>query len=114
MEYPDEPLPDLEDLKKDFDSCVLAGDPECTFAPGSNVLGYKDHRSQMMAFCGHEPICALFDNHLAMQIAKANVERYYPVVGVLEHLNTTLEVMEVKVPSIFKGAKEVLHSKSHF
>ncbi len=30
LAYPDEPLPDPEDLKKDFDTCVLSGEPSRT------------------------------------------------------------------------------------
>ena len=44
MELPDEPLPDLDTLKKDFDSCVLDGDPECTYIEGTHALGFGDHR----------------------------------------------------------------------
>ena len=44
MELPEEPLPDLDTLKKDFDSCVLEGDPECTFIEGTDSLGFGDHR----------------------------------------------------------------------
>ena len=44
MELPNEPLPDLDTLKKDFDECVLDGDPECTFVEGTHALGFGDHR----------------------------------------------------------------------
>lgn len=39
----------------------------------------------------------------ALNQAKENVEHYYPVVGVLEELNSTLEVLESKLPYFFKG-----------
>lgn len=36
-----------------------------------------------------------------------NVEKYYPVVGVLEELNSTLAVLENKIPRFFKGIQEI-------
>ena len=44
MDMPHEPLPDLDSLKKDFDTCVLEKDPECTYIEGSSALGFGDHR----------------------------------------------------------------------
>nr|CAI5818745.1 unnamed protein product [Callosobruchus analis] len=43
----------------------------------------------------------------ALQIAKSNVEKYYTVVGVLEKLNDTMDVLEQKIPYFFKGAKKI-------
>ena len=62
----------------------------------------------MMAFCGHEPSCKLFNSQEVLQRAKANVEKAYPVIGVLEDLNKTLLVLESKLPHIFMGATKVL------
>lgn len=45
----------------------------------------------------------------ALQTAKANVDRYFPVVGVLEELNTTLEVLEEKLPYFFKGVQTLYY-----
>ena len=58
------------------------------------MLGTADHRSQVMAFCGHEPFCAEFGGEAALARAKENVERHYAVVGVVEDMNRTLEVFE--------------------
>ena len=41
-----------------------------------------------------------------MQLAKQNVERHYPVVGILEKMNETLTVLEHYWPKYFKGATE--------
>ena len=100
MAYPNEPLPDPEFLRKDFDSCVLSGDPECQYVPGSSVLSHNDHRSQIMQFCGHEFYCAEFNGERAFNKAKENVEKFYPVVGVLEDMNKTLKVFEAKLPEV--------------
>ena len=40
----------------------------------------------------------------AVSIAKLNIEKYYPVVGVLEEFNTTMMVLEEKLPVFFNGA----------
>lgn len=42
-------------------------------------------------------------------MAKRNVDRYFPVVGVLEELNTTLEVLEEKIPYFFKGVQTLYY-----
>ncbi len=86
---------------------IFLDDPECQFIQNSNVLDYGDHRSQMMAFCGHDLVCAAFNSEEVLQRAKANVDKFYPVVGVLENLNQTLAVMENKLPHVFKGATKV-------
>ncbi len=138
LAYPSEPLPDPDFLRKDFDGCVLRGDPECTYEQGADAARFPDHRSQVMAFCGHEDFCAEFNSERAMQRAKENVERstegmlcmilfffqaivpfvltfcqlgrYYSVVGVLEEMNKTLSVLEMELPEIFAGASELYHA----
>ena len=45
-----------------------------------------------------------------MQIAKTNVIKNFPVVGVLEMFNTTLDVLEHKLPQYFKGAKNAFYN----
>ena len=60
-----------------------------------------------MQFCGQEPVCRLFNNPEALQIAKKNVEKYYTVVGITENMNMTLTVAEKKMPQYFKGAKKI-------
>lgn len=45
----------------------------------------------------------------ALQAAKNNVERYYPVVGILEELNSTLEVLESNIPYFFKGVQKLYY-----
>ena len=75
MAYPQEPLPDPDYLRKDFDTCVLTGDPECVYSLGADVMLFPDHRSQVMAFCGHDDFCAKFGDERALEQAKRNVER---------------------------------------
>lgn len=51
------------------------------------------------------------NDHWAFEMAKANVERYYPVVGILEELNVTLAVLEKKLPYFFKGIQDMYHKQ---
>ena len=43
------------------------------------------------------------NSHEAMMIAKQNVEKYYPVVGITENMNMSLKVLEKKMPEYFEG-----------
>ena len=63
-----------------------------------------------MQFCGHEPICRKFNNPEALQKAKVNVEKFYKVVGVTEHINMTLKVLEHEMPEYFEGAEYIYHN----
>lgn len=51
----------------------------------------------------------LLNDEWALARAKANVEHYFPVVGVLEELNKTLELFEQKIPYFFKGAQTLYY-----
>ena len=40
-----------------------------------------EHRGQMMIFCGHEKWCHDFNSKHVYEMAKLNVNKYFPVVG---------------------------------
>ncbi|RZC41909.1 uronyl 2-sulfotransferase [Asbolus verrucosus] len=84
----------------DLIQCVIQGKTNC------NDKRVNPHDLTIPYFCGHDPKC-FSNNQWAMQMAKINVEKYYPVVGVLEELNTTLEIFEHKVPYFFKGVQDL-------
>ena len=44
-------------------------------------------------------------------MAKSNVEKYYSVVGILENMDETLQVLESYVPAYFEGASKVYNEK---
>ena len=44
-------------------------------------------------------------------MAKTNVEKYYSVVGILENMVETLQVLESHVPAYFEGALQVYYEK---
>ena len=64
------------------------------------------HRGQMSQFCGHAEECKMFNNPESLRRAKQNVEKYYPVVGVTEYMNMTLEVLEDRLPAFFPHATQ--------
>lgn len=43
--------------KKSFEDCVLKGDLECQYIPGSDFEKVIDHRRQSLFFCGHSSDC---------------------------------------------------------
>lgn len=43
--------------KKTFEDCVLRGDPECQYIPGSDFEKNVDHRRQTLFFCGNSKDC---------------------------------------------------------
>ena len=42
-----------------------------------------------------------------MRLAKANIEKWFPVVMVLEERALSLKVLEARLPQFFKGATKV-------
>ena len=90
----------------DFDQCVLQEHEYCRFRQDESVEMFSGHRGQMSQFCGHEEKCKQFNNPDSLQQAKKNVEKYYPVVGVTEYMNRTLEVLEHRLPEFFPNARE--------
>lgn len=53
IEMPNEPLPDPEDLRLDFDRCVLEHYEECSYEQDSHPATGGGHNSQVAQFCGH-------------------------------------------------------------
>ncbi|XP_054256845.1 uronyl 2-sulfotransferase-like [Macrosteles quadrilineatus] len=102
--------PDLHNIKppkprhktvQSFEECVLTSDPECSFETGHL------YDLAIPYFCGHDKSCMVLNDRWALERAKSNVERYFPVVGILEELNSTLVVLEKKLPYFFAGVQEI-------
>ncbi len=53
---------------------------------------------QIAFFCGHADECTYFGSRQALARAIANVERHFSVVGVLERMRESLDVMREFVP----------------
>ena len=58
-------------------------------------------------FCGQDAKCSVIKNEWALENAKANIEKWYPVIGTLEDLETTFFVLENKLPRFFKGISRI-------
>ncbi|CAG9761177.1 unnamed protein product [Ceutorhynchus assimilis] len=86
---------------KYFLKCLLDIKGNCKFRNG------RPYDLTIPYFCGHDPKCMLLNNNWALGIAKENVEKYYQVVGVLEELNKTLDVLAAHIPQFFSDAKTV-------
>ena len=89
------------------------GDPECSYLEDGVDTAQEagDHRRQMMQFCGQMPFCTAFNSRRAMGEAKKNVELGFPVVGVVELWEETLEVLEHMLPAFFRGALQMYRSR---
>ncbi|CAH1100704.1 unnamed protein product [Psylliodes chrysocephalus] len=81
--------------------CLINPKNGCNFKTG------QPYDLSIPYFCGHDPRCMILNNDWALDQAKNNVIKYFPVVGVLEELNATLEILEDKIPYFFKGARRV-------
>lgn len=68
--------------------------------------------SQVQYFCGYSPECF---SHPKVALRKAihNVDNYYSVVGVLEELETTYEVLEKFIPYFFQGIRALAKGVSN-
>ncbi|CAH1795486.1 unnamed protein product, partial [Owenia fusiformis] len=61
-------------------------------------------RESMRVFCGHHQVC-LDDkmSHIGVQLAKANIARYYTFVGLYEEYQASMLALEELIPTYFAG-----------
>ena len=86
---------------KNLDSCIENRDVECTFFLG------QAYDLTVPYFCGQDDECQILGSYMALNMAKDNVDRAYPVVAIIEDLPTSLKVMEALLPDFFKGIEDV-------
>ncbi|XP_069989577.1 heparan sulfate 2-O-sulfotransferase pipe [Penaeus vannamei] len=89
-----------------LEECVAAHDPECTFVSG------RLYDLSIPYFCGHEDYCRELNNMAALNTAKTHVERWYPVVGVLEDLNATLAVLQDRLDMYYNQLLAPHHNRN--
>ncbi|XP_035719834.1 uronyl 2-sulfotransferase-like [Vespa mandarinia] len=65
------------------------------------------YRGTISHFCGQDPRCSKRNNKWALQRAKANVVRWYPVVGLLDYMKETLHVLQKEFPYFFTGSLRI-------
>lgn len=84
--------------KQTLEECVLnSTTPECHMNDGDA----KDFA--IPYFCGMDVECPTHNSRWALNKAIENVERHFPVVGVLEDLHVTLKLMQKALPTFFPG-----------
>ena len=97
----------IKALKESFEECVEhGGRPECQFIPGMSIHrnAQNSHSSQLAFFCGHESFCDIFESDALFSQAVRNFHRHFPVVGVTEYYNQSVQVLEAYLPRYFQGA----------
>ncbi|XP_072176727.1 heparan sulfate 2-O-sulfotransferase 1-like [Diadema setosum] len=89
-----------------LDECVLKKGYYC--APDRMWI-------QVPFFCGHNPECWKPGSKWALEQAKFNLVNHYFLVGVTEHMEEFVAIVEAALPNMFKGALELFQSgeKSH-
>lgn len=88
-------------LNKTLEECVFQNDRECMFRPG-------DQKEMILTyFCGHHPFCTEIGNPQASAMARRTVKEAYSVVGLIEHMEVTLQLLEALVPRFMAGATGV-------
>ena len=91
-----------------------------SFEPTKSTLAFRQSWSPtylypsdvLLYFCGHHPDCSKLGSPTALQMAKANVENNFAVVGVLELLDESLAVLEHRLPQFFSGLTEEYRRQS--
>ncbi|XP_076629951.1 uronyl 2-sulfotransferase [Colletes latitarsis] len=78
-----------------------------------NLQRYREKRKTMLesrsipTFCGQDPRCSEINNKWALQRAKANIIEWYPVVGILDCMEQSINLLEHKFPYFFRGARQI-------
>ena len=58
-------------------------------------------------------MCVRFGSKQALLLAKRNVDLHYTVVGIVEKMQVTVEVMERLLPSVFASGLKWVHDSIH-
>ncbi|CAL4090146.1 unnamed protein product [Meganyctiphanes norvegica] len=87
-----------------LDTCVAEANTECLPALG------QDHELQLTYFCGQHPHCRIVGDRGALARAKRHAEHYYSVVGILEEMPLSLQVLQAYMPRFFTGATQMNNS----
>ena len=107
--------------------CIMQDDPQCILKDGEQVdhqivrmcyyifYIYIDHYLDFQSyFCGQHPECVSFNSGLALQRAKSNIERLYPVVAILERFKESMIMAQKKYRNVFPNLlKRYYQSKLH-
>ena len=94
------------------EGATIARSEACNLLDYHKTLHSQQAPLQISFYCGHEPECDEFGSEAALSIAKRNVEKYFAVVGVLELLDLSLEVLENYVPRFFQVRQTTKQEKN--
>ncbi|XP_064110973.1 uronyl 2-sulfotransferase-like [Macrobrachium nipponense] len=89
---------------KSLEDCLRGADRSQCLPADRNIT-----ISQISYFCGQEPQCMVFGDKWGLQKAKANVEAFFSVVGILEDLPTTFQVLQNVLPDFFTNYEFTFH-----
>ncbi|KAG1649449.1 Heparan sulfate 2-O-sulfotransferase 1 [Nymphon striatum] len=94
-----------------YDDCIKE-----QYVPDGCSFKFREPIDKKMVipfFCGQSSECRLRGNKWALNMAKYNIENHYAVVGVLEHMDKTLSVLEKYLPAFFSGVSEIYQLKRY-
>ena len=104
----------LSYIHHDINECIQKGEMECLADYGGkqysivsaswSIFENAENNLLQAYFCGAGTKCMTAHSHWALQRAKENLVRFYPVVGVLERYKDTLALLESELPLFFKEA----------
>ena len=117
---------EMEIMTQPLEQCVVERRLECVY------YGYTVHTNKteqlefrrswsphylypsdvLLYFCGHHPECSKLGSSVALQLAKHNVDNNFAVVGLLEHLDETMTVLENRLPQFFSGLGDAYKEQS--
>lgn len=107
LRYGDDYRPHLSRHRKNenttFDECVRLRKPDCD---------PKNMWLQVPFFCGQHAECFEPGSEWALEQAKRNLVNEYFLVGMTEDLDNFIEVLELSLPRLFKGAMEFLNKST--
>lgn len=86
------------------EQCLLKGEPECSFTNGSK------QETVITYFCGHHEVCKTVGSTEALQRAKEVVAKKYSVVGLVGHMEMSLQLMQTLVPGFLTGALDYYYN----
>ncbi|XP_076179916.1 uncharacterized protein LOC143153055 [Ptiloglossa arizonensis] len=78
-----------------------------------NLQRYREKRKTtnenraIPTFCGQDPRCTEINNKWALERAKVNIAEWYPVVGILDCMEQSINLLEHKFPYFFRGARQI-------
>ncbi|XP_059097757.1 uronyl 2-sulfotransferase-like [Tigriopus californicus] len=84
-------------LAMDVNTCLESEDIFCRVYPE-----FVDDLTIIPSFCGHLEQCEEPKSSWALQMAKFNVEKWFPAIGVAEKWKETLIVASKRIPSYFQ------------